>query len=251
MTNARGIDISKYQAATPSLAGLTFLFARASIGSAPDPTYARHAADARAAGLILGAYHFGYFGNVSGQVATFLSAAPSADFYALDVEGPNAPSHAESREFLALVKGLGKRTVLYHSESGFFDAGQDYNWVANWSRTPAIPWDFWQTRGSPLDLDQYHGTAAQLRAIVHPSVHELHFAKGAEVRHWANKAGCVATSDAKTMTWKHASSHAPAGPIQPRAVCGTAKTTRVALALAGAFKGRLVRIATGVTWSAE
>lgn len=161
-----GIDVSVYQAATPSLKGLSFLFARASIGWNTDSRYGQHTANARAAGLVVGAYHFGTQARIATQVQTFLDAAGDVDLYALDVEGLQAPSHAQAAEFIkAMQKATGKPVGLYHSESGFFDAGQDFDWVANWSQVPARPWDFWQYRGSPLDLDRYNGTLDQLHEL--------------------------------------------------------------------------------------
>jgi len=165
MTNAKGIDISSYQAETPPLTGLSFLIARASIGTGKDARYAHHILNAVAAGLVTGAYHFGYNGvSQDVQADIFLDAAGEVDFYFIDVEGPSAPSQNQTRAFIDRVHSHGKRCGLYHSASGYFDVGQDYDWVAKWSTTaPARSWDFWQYRGSPLDLDQYHGTAAELR----------------------------------------------------------------------------------------
>ena len=53
-----GIDVSRWQGTTPSLAGLAFLFAKASQGTTKDPMYDTHIANARKAGLVVGAYCF-------------------------------------------------------------------------------------------------------------------------------------------------------------------------------------------------
>jgi lysozyme len=168
MTNAKGIDVSSYQAETPPLAGLSFLIARASIGTGKDARYAHHIANAKKAGLITGAYHFNDNGSSStNQADIFVTAAGDVDLYFVDVEGSAAFSQNQTRAFIDRVHARGKLCGLYHSASGYFDAGQDYDWIAKWSTTPPTrSWDFWQYRGSPLDLDQYHGTAAQLRAFV-------------------------------------------------------------------------------------
>jgi glycosyl hydrolase family 25 len=162
-----GIDVSRYQTVTPPLAGRSFLFARASIGTQRDPTYAMHIGNARAAGLIVGAYHFG--DNripVADQARAFVAAAGDVDFYFLDVEGAHAMDAGQIRAFFAMVRAAGHRVGLYHSLSGFPELGQDYNWVAYWAAVPpSINWTFWQYRGSPLDLDRFIGTLDELRAL--------------------------------------------------------------------------------------
>lgn len=167
-----GIDVSEYQAATPPLRGLSFLFARASIGTRPDARYARHIFAARRAGLLVGAYHFNDRHLApTAQARAFLAAAGDVDFYFLDVEGADAMTPAQIQTFFAEVRRAGKRVGLYHSASGFPHLGQDYDWVAEWDtagRPPAIPWTFWQFRGSPLDLDRYNGSPDQLRELAHP-----------------------------------------------------------------------------------
>lgn len=166
-----GIDVSLYQPTTPSLVGRRFLFARASIGTRTDDKYAMHIRNAKAAGLVTGAYHFGDNRIAAAtQAAVFLKAAGDVDFYFLDVEGSNAMGSAAIRAFFAAVRTAGQKVGLYHSLSGFPELGQDYNWVAYWSGVPpSINWTFWQYRGSPLDLDRFIGTLAQLRTLADPT----------------------------------------------------------------------------------
>jgi hypothetical protein len=168
--NAQGIDVSEYQGTTPGLAGLDFLIARASVGTTRDLRYAQHVLKAVASGLVTGAYHFADARvPIGAQVTTFLDAAGDVDLYFVDVEGRYALSVAQTRDFIAGVHAAGKPCGLYHSDSGYYDAGQDYRWVAKWSATPPThEWDFWQHRGSPLDLDTFNGTRAQLDALVLP-----------------------------------------------------------------------------------
>lgn len=164
----RGIDVSYYQGTTPSLDGLAFLFARATYGTSPDSKFAMHVANARAKGLLVGAYHFGRNLSVSAQVTAFLDRAGKVDFYALDLEndGSSRMTATQARSFIALVKAAtNKPVILYHSESGFPDVGQDANWVANWSQRPSVPFAFWQYRGSPLDLDYFNGDINALRKL--------------------------------------------------------------------------------------
>lgn len=165
-----GIDVSTYQATTPSLTGRQFVFARASIGKYLDDRYAMHARNVRAAGKVLGAYH--YVRDeiaASDQVATFLSAAVGADLLALDLEGADggAAGRTVARTMIDRLHALGRQVGLYHSESGYPELGQDWRWVAHWGvAAPGIPWQFHQYRGSPLDLDRFHGDLAQLQAFV-------------------------------------------------------------------------------------
>lgn len=170
MTNAKGIDVSVYQnPADWSTAGLSFLIARASIGTSKDGKYDSHIAKARAAGLVTGAYHFNWDGAVAeAEARAFLKAAGDVDLYFLDVEGNHSYTTDQVRRFVAEVHKAGKKCGLYMSASPYkWGAGQDYDWVAQWATNPpAGDWEFWQYRGSPLDLDQFNGDAAALRAFV-------------------------------------------------------------------------------------
>ncbi len=171
MTNARGIDISAYQAKTPPLDGLSFLIARASIGTVKDYRYDQHIANARNAGLVVGAYHFAYTGNIPGQVAAFVKAAGKVDLYFVDVEGSKAPTASETAEFIGLTQHAVGKCGLYMSASVFrWSAGQDYDWVAKWGTTPPDSrYEFWQNDGSGadgIDNDYFHGSAADLAKFV-------------------------------------------------------------------------------------
>lgn len=165
-----GIDISKWQSTTPSLTGRGFVFAKASQADFADPMYATHAAHVRAAGLVLGAYHYVTKGtSAATQAQRFLAVAGRADLWALDLEGDanDATGRAITSEIIDRIQATGRLVGLYHSLSGYPNLGQDWRWVAYWSATaPSIAWDFWQYRGSPLDLDRWHGTAGQLAALV-------------------------------------------------------------------------------------
>jgi hypothetical protein len=178
LTTLRGIDVSHWQATTPSLTGLAFLFARATYGTQPDDKYATHIKNARSRGLLVGAYHFGRNLSVSAQVTAFLNRAGNVDFYVLDWEsdsGNPKMTTTQARNFIALVKSAtGKPVGLYASESGFRDLGQDYNWVAKWGGSPpTIPYAFWQYRGSPLDLDLFNGDIVALRKLAGKVINEM------------------------------------------------------------------------------
>lgn len=173
-----GLDISQYQATTPPLGSVDFVFVKATEGNGfTDPKYHLHASDVRAAGKVLGAYHFGRV-EVDGasQAAYFLSVVGSdTKLVALDIEGTHAITPDNARQWISAVKAAGKVAGVYHSLSGYpLDLGQDFNWVADWSATPpSVKWDFWQYTSSGtvpgfsgrLDLDAYNGTLDQLRAL--------------------------------------------------------------------------------------
>lgn len=171
-----GKDVSHWQTtsdwAPGDGPGLRFLIARATVGTKPDDKYAAHIAKARNAGLVTGAYHFNYDAiSVSDQVDAFLRAAGTVDMYALDVEGDNAFSLAQTKAFITRFKNLtDKKIGLYMSSSGFFlDAGQDWNWIALWGTNtpPSKPWDIWQfgpEGGEDGDLVKSASTLARIQA---------------------------------------------------------------------------------------
>lgn len=184
MTFLEGIDVSRWQGTTPPLTGLSFLFARATYGTFGDPMYDTHIANAKKRGLVTGAYHFGRSGNVAGQVATFLTKAGNVNLYVLDLEsdGANPPmSNAEAQQFIARVKAAGKVIGLYHSQSGYPQLGQMFDWVAKWSSIPpSTGWEFWQYQGSPLDRDRFNGDLIALKRLarlpVPPPKYRVHIA---------------------------------------------------------------------------
>lgn len=160
-----GIDISRWQTVTPSLRGLAFVFVKATQGTAGDWLYAHHAADVRSAGLVLGAYHFADpMIAPTKQAAKFLEVAGTADLLALDLEAANM-SDSQAKAFIAAIHTAGRKIGVYHSDSGYPSLGQDWRWVANWSKAPDHAWTFWQYTGSPLDHDRFNGDLAALRRL--------------------------------------------------------------------------------------
>jgi hypothetical protein len=167
-----GIDISHWQAQTPPLGtSLGFVFARATYGTYPDDRYAQHAANVRAAGKVLGAYHFGRYGDPASQARAFLATIGDVRLVALDFEKDGTNRHMtpdQARLFIRSVQATGRTVGLYASDSGFPSLGQNWNWVANWSDRPSRPWAFWQyeVSGTPrIDRDRFDGTMEQLRAL--------------------------------------------------------------------------------------
>ena len=181
MAYLKGIDVSKWQDSTDwSPSGLSFIVARASIGTTADAEYDQHIAKAKAARLLTGAYHFNWDPDYSGtadpreQARFFLSRAGDVDFLFLDVEGAMAFETAECQAFIDEVHKAGKRIGLYMSQSSYkWNIGQDYDWVARWGSTqPSGDWEFWQYTsdgkaldGGRLDLDYFDGDLNALRAL--------------------------------------------------------------------------------------
>ena len=165
-----GIDVSKYQSVSDYKAlipTLDFALVKATQGTTPDPNYDTHMAALASVPLRI-AYHYGSR-LVSGaaQAAAFLAASKDADGHALDIEGgTHNISEAEGRAFILAVKRAVGKCGLYASESGFPAWGQDWNWVANYSREPAIAYDIWQygPAATNVDGDRSKLTRAQLAA---------------------------------------------------------------------------------------
>lgn len=177
----KGIDISKYQTATPALTGLSFVVLRATIATTSDALYATHYANARKAGVVVMAYHYGYPAatvSIAAQVSKFLSVAKDADFLWLDQEEAGFDD-AQATDFIAQVRKAGRPCGLYHSSSGFSGVPCDAKWVADWraaATTAGHPlnaagtgefagWDIWQYAGSPIDSD-YLNPASPLAGLL-------------------------------------------------------------------------------------
>jgi len=165
----RGYDISQHQSTTPSFDGMGFVVLRATIGTTKDTKYDQHYAAARAAGIVVMAYHFnGPRGSdVEAQAAKFLDVAKDADFLWLDQEAYNATtsgfSDAEAQRFIDAVRKV-RPCGLYHSASNFAGVDADAKWVADWRdaseaagypRTadgkPFPDWTLWQYDGGGAD----------------------------------------------------------------------------------------------------
>lgn len=191
-----GYDISHHQATTPDLAPVAFVVCRATYGATLDKLFAHHSANGRVAGKVVGAYHFARpvttGDTVEEQVEAFLTAAPDADFWAIDREkdGINGViTTTDTRKFISLVQATGRRIGLYSSEYMHRDLGQDWNWVARWGTEPTIPYDIWQYNGSgpdSLDNNRFRGTRGALLAL------------GAPLEEWAT--GQIAARDAQIAT---------------------------------------------------
>lgn len=212
--NVQGIDVSHHQGTVNwtkvAADNIAFVFLKATEGQTyKDTTFGGHAKAAKAAGLMVGAYHFLRAASVDAAVleARFfvntVNAAYGADKLdfplVMDYENnPNNLTYAAinqvSKAFLKEVERLtGRKPIIYTGNvfGAIFDADHSaYDlWIARYAAsTPPADnkawkeWDFWQysdgqsggTRsnssrrvagiGGPVDLNEFNGTLAQLKA---------------------------------------------------------------------------------------
>ncbi|WP_329168306.1 GH25 family lysozyme [Streptomyces sp. NBC_01267] len=161
-----GQDWASYQSNTPSTSGLDFAFIKATEGTSyVNPRMVSQAAHARAAGLVVGFYHFIKPGNIKGQASYFVTKAVSqeGDPLFLDWE-TNGVSSADKDTFIREVQRLrpAHRVGLYCNQdywlrkdtSGF--AG-DALWIADYvtAGKPRIKstWTFHQYTSTPVDTN--------------------------------------------------------------------------------------------------
>jgi GH25 family lysozyme M1 (1,4-beta-N-acetylmuramidase) len=120
----RGIDLSTYQGAQnwPQLRadGVRFVFVKASEGEhTHDPRYATHMAGARAAGMVVGGYHFGWPNqDAKTEAANYLAAV-------------RADAHAEP----GFIHWLDLEPYADHRNYAGRTAGQIKAWAAEWIST--------------------------------------------------------------------------------------------------------------------
>lgn len=176
---SQGIDVANYQASNYSTAGLDFVFVKATEGTGyVNPKHSAQVATGRAAGCLVGHYHFVRPGSMTAQVQYFLShAMPRPDEpVALDWEDRGVTS-AEKDAFLKALQARAPRNkaVLYCNtdfwfnldRSGFYGDGL---WIADPSArmgAPRIkaPWIFHQySEAGGLDHDYSPMSRAQLKA---------------------------------------------------------------------------------------
>lgn len=197
-----GLDISNHNGVVqwPQIkaAGIAFSFIKATEGNNfVDPYFARNMAGARAAGIIVGAYHYyRYDVDPAAQAEHFLRTigrVPVGDLPpTIDVEAPADGSGASQGRvkdiagvaiMLRLVEaGTGRKPIVYTYPSvwgttmgGSKDFGQYPLWIANYGvQAPTVPqgwqtYTFWQytdrgsVGGAPfVDRDVFNGDMAAL-----------------------------------------------------------------------------------------
>ena len=203
--SVHGIDVSAYQGTInwPEVARnrVRFAFIKASEGATlRDPRFARNWREARAAGVLCGAYHY-FQPNRGGQIQADLFArtvplAPGDLPPVLDVEASNfhdvAVLRREVARWLRLVEAhYGVRPILYSNHScykrhlaGHFD---DYPlWLAHYEvERPTLPrnkWIIWQhsdeayvpgIRGV-VDFNVFQGNFEALEALRIPAAPTPH-----------------------------------------------------------------------------
>ena len=198
-----GIDVSHHDGPIDwpavAAAGTTFAYLKASEGTRfVDPTYAANRADAEAAGILVGAFHYAQPDASAGE------AAAEADHFVatatfrkgeltpmLDLEVTNGLSPAALQAWVAgfldrVYQRTGVRAGIYVSPSfwqtyladtpSIAAAGYGALWIADWTAaaTPWVPasdwggmgWAFWQYDhrahvsgvAGPVDVDHFSGS---------------------------------------------------------------------------------------------
>jgi lysozyme len=156
-----------------------------------DPTFVPRLADARAAGLLVGAYHYLDAKSPVDQIGHFLSIVGNTDgiLLALDFE-PNEPSQASAMQAASAAMAVrtvtGRYPVLYTGRYLLTAPNALLSrcplWLAEYGSRPICPpgwsqWKLWQhTDGvlgsapvpvpgiGPCDRSRFAGTLDQLRA---------------------------------------------------------------------------------------
>jgi GH25 family lysozyme M1 (1,4-beta-N-acetylmuramidase) len=163
-----GIDVSAYQSATYSTAGLDFVFVKATEGvSYTNPRMAAQAKRARDAGLVVGYYHYPHMANDPVQEANYFLkqvAWQPGDIIVFDWEGYDAANKSvpKSRQlayrdaWLKYVKGkmAAHRVGMYCNTDYWLNVDKtgtcgDFLWIATGGKPagqPGIkaPWLFHQ-----------------------------------------------------------------------------------------------------------
>ncbi len=186
-----GVDVSHHQGPIdwPRVASephIAFAFIKATEGGDwTDPRFATNWREARAAGLLVGAYHFFTFCRPPlDQARHFLATAPrepDALPAALDLElEGNCSAVPEKKEVQrdvllwleAVERGQGKRPIIYTTSESYeaLLSGASFSsvtWIRGVLAEPQRPvgWGFWQfderarVRGieTPVDLDVFRG----------------------------------------------------------------------------------------------
>jgi len=198
-----GIDVSHWQGtidwAMVRAAGKRFAFIKATQHTTfVDSMYGTNRSQAKAAGLLVGAYHFAdpdlTPGDAAAEADHFVDIAQIASGElrpVLDLEQTGGLSATDLQAWVQtyvsrIYSRTGSRAIIYVSpafwtrymgDTGWFAAnGYDVLWIAHWTTAPSptVPaanwggrgWTFWQytSDGSVpgisgrVDLDRYHGT---------------------------------------------------------------------------------------------
>lgn len=171
-----GVDISSYQ---PNWVPTNeeFVFVKATEGTTyTNPYHSKHIQLARAAGLVVGHYHFLHHGTPVSQAKFFVKQAnvKAGDILVCDFEAAGC-TNDDKNKFMAEVKELcpNNKVILYCNTSWWNHSDKkcmDGLWIAYPSATatkPPIsePWLFWQWSWKPIDKNRStFSTKAKLKA---------------------------------------------------------------------------------------
>ena len=184
----KGFDVSHYQP-NVDFAGLKaqgneFCFIKACEGYTTDPKFKSHWANAKAAGLLRGAYCF-FHPDVhpdvqAAHLVSLVGKLGAGDLPCVmdweTTEGVSAASdRAAGLSFLRLIEtGTGKTPIIYGSPYFLQALNLDVQfatyplWIAEYGIScPKIPapfgtWTFWQFHGSGMDYNLFNGPSANL-----------------------------------------------------------------------------------------
>lgn len=205
-STTRGIDLSSFQGAQDFAKhhadGVRFVFMKASEGMhSHDPHYALHMAGARKAGMVVGAYHFGWpCQNVDSEAQNYIAAVradaekqpgfvhwldlepypdhrnyagrSAAQIKAWAVTWVSLVQHAFPHQRVGVYGGYGEYSAG-HVPAGVPSWFPAYPWTAGtWAQAEAHPRpsaggrpvDFWQFTSKPNDRSLCYLTEASLRA---------------------------------------------------------------------------------------
>jgi lysozyme len=192
---AQGIDVSKAQGTVDwrsvAEAGYVFTFVKATDGQDyVDPTFTQNWEEARAAGLLRGAYHFFRAeDDPEVQAEWFWKTVGDGSELPLVVDVEQTMGQSASvvisrlAQFLDSLEKSARRQPMIYTAPGFWDGlGADEFggyplWVAEYGvAQPKLPtgwklWDFWQYSESgqvpgihgPVDLDVFNGPLSALQ----------------------------------------------------------------------------------------
>jgi lysozyme len=200
-TITEGIDVSHWQETIDWTAvkadGIDFAIVKASEATDyVDDRFATNRAQAKAAGVAFGAYHFfradedptvqaQHFASVLGTVETG-EITPVLDLETADGESANTIVE-RALTFLQVLQSLTGRVPMIYTSPSFFDdtlnapasLGGYPLWIANWETScPTVPsawadWSVWQSTDSgsvngidgPVDLDHFDGSVNELLCV--------------------------------------------------------------------------------------
>ena len=164
-----GKDIASFQPNFSPAPADDFVLIKASEGTGYRNPYAvAQAARARAAGRVVGWYHYGHQGDIPAQARYFVASPGIAigDLLFFDWEGSKIPTVAEKDAFIRAVKVLmpHSRVGLYCNSYTWKNVDTtsyrgDFLFIAQYSSSPpsiATPWTIWQYSdgGGKLDHDK-------------------------------------------------------------------------------------------------